>query len=434
MQFKRTALTLLAVASVTAALAADSPCGPWHGRLSVGLQRLRVVFDIGIDGTCTFDSPDQGATGLPAELRLCTSDSLVVEMPGLNARFAGKVGQSAIVGRFTQGAYTFPLTLKPGTASVRRPQTPKAPFPYSVEDVAINAGDAVLSATLTRPAADSSARAPLVVLVSGSGLQNRDEEILSHRPFAVMADWLARNGIASLRYDDRGFARSTGSNDSATTITYAADAAAAVEYARSIGEFASIGVLGHSEGGTIAFMLGARGCVDFVISMAGPAICGRYILLAQNRAIMIASGMHDSVVTKYCDALGVVLDGGCPSAADTESLPERLSDNLVRVAGSMNPWIKHFVSYSPAGDISAVRCPVFAFNGSLDMQVDAAANLGAIRRHLPAGEHNVVRCYEGLNHLMQHCSTGFPSEYGTIEETIAPEVLADIAAWISSLQ
>lgn len=429
MQFKRTALTAACVAAIVALANAATPQGPWHGRLSVGLQRLNIVFHFNADGTCTLDSPDQGATGIVAELLPCGPDSVVAAVPSLHAEFRGRVGASTIAGKFRQGPYTFPLTLKPGTVDVRRPQTPRPPYPYAVEDVEIDAGDAVLSATLVCPERFDSLRdVPLVVLVSGSGLQNRDEEILQHRPFAVIADFLARRGIASLRYDDRGFARSTGSNDSATTLTYAADAEAAVAYARSLGRFGRVGVLGHSEGGTIGFILGSRGAADFVVSMAGAAERGLDILMRQNRRALREAGTSDAEADAYCAALAAVLDG---READTSALSPALAANLARVRDSRSPWLRHFAAYAPAAAIAATRCPVLAINGTRDTQVDAEANLGIIRRMLPDGAHNTVRAYDGLNHLMQHCATGSVAEYGSIEETIAPEVLADIVAWLS---
>jgi len=410
---------------------AASAAGCVDGKISVGLQKLNIVFNFEADGSCTLDSPDQGAEGIAADMRLCAPDSVAVDVPSLQVQYRGRVEASRIVGKFKQGPYTFPLTLKPGAVDVRRPQTPRPPYPYRTEEVSISAGDAVLSATVTYPEGfDDATAVPMAVMVSGSGLQNRDEEILQHRPFAVIADYLARNGVATLRYDDRGFGRSTGSNAEATTMTYADDAAAAVAFARSLGHFSRVGVLGHSEGGTIAFVLGSRGVVDFAVSMAGAAECGKDILLRQNRSAMHYAGVDEATAATYCEALAAVLDGAVPR---TDGLPDNLRANLDHISADLSPWLRHFAAYDPAAAISAVHCPVFAFNGSRDTQVDAGANLGIIRRLLPHDAKNRVREYEGLNHLMQHCATGQAAEYGVIEETIAPEVLEDIAAWINTL-
>lgn len=437
MQLKRIALTLAVALAALAAVAQLAPAGPWHGKLSMGLKKLNIVFNFNADGSCTLDSPDQGASGIAAEAEVLRTDSVVVTVPSLGVRFAGRVEASTIIGKFKQGSYTFPLTLRPGRVDAKRPQTPRPPFPYATENVRVPAGDAVLSATISYPESYDSLRAaevPLVVLVSGSGLQNRDEEILQHKPFAVIADYVARHGIATLRYDDRGFGMSTGSNDTATTLTYADDAAAAVAFARSLGRFGRVGVLGHSEGGTIAFMLGARGDVDFAISMAGAAERGLDILLRQNRRALAQAGMGAEVIDAYCLALAAVLESNELTEAMLAPLPAGLADNLRRMASEPAVWLRYFAVYDPAPSIAAVRCPVFAFNGNLDTQVDAEANLGLIGRLLPRNGNNLVRQYDGLNHLMQHCATGNFDEYGAIEETIAPEVLSDIVWWIDALQ
>lgn len=430
MQLKRLALTAaLALCAAGFAASRELPQGPWHGKLSLGIKRLNLVLRFGADGQCTLDSPDQGATGIPAEVLVRTPDSVAVAVPRLDVLYTAKVTDSTIAGRFRQGPYTFSLTLRPGEVDVRRPQTPRPPLPYRTEEVTVDAGDATLSGTLTYPAGGPAAGVPLVVMVSGSGLQNRDEEIMQHRPFAVIADYLARHGIASLRYDDRGYARSTGSNEHATTDTYAADAAAAVAHARALGSFGRVGVLGHSEGGTIAFILASRGEVDFAVSMAGAAERGMDILMRQNRQALREAGVADTVAAQYCSALAAVLSG---REAHTAGLPDKLVANLELIHDSRSPWLRHFAAYDPSEAISTARCPVFAFGGTLDKQVDTDANLAVVRAHLPAGPHNSVRAYEGLNHLLQPCRTGSVAEYGTVETTIAPEVLADIAAWIAS--
>lgn len=435
MQSKRIALTLAIVLMALATMAQQAPAGPWHGKLSVGLQKLNLVFNFNADGTCTLDSPDQGAIGIAANTEVLRPDSVVVTVPSLGVRFAGSVAASTISGKFKQGAYTFHLTLRPGRVDVRRPQTPRPPFPYTTEDVRIPAGDAVLSATITYPEGYDSLRAaaavPLVVLVSGSGLQNRDEEILQHKPFAVIADYLARRGIATLRYDDRGFGMSTGSNDTATTLTYADDAAAAVAFARGLGRFGRVGVLGHSEGGTIGFILGQRRVVDFVVSMAGAAERGLDILLRQNRRALAQAGMSEEVADAYCHALEAVLESRELTDAMLTPLPAGLADNLRGIAASPAVWLRYFAVYDPSAAIAATVCPVLALNGSRDTQVDAAANLGIIRNLLPGAD---VREMPGLNHLMQHCARGTVDEYGSIEETVAPEVLSAIAWWIEKLE
>jgi hypothetical protein len=247
-----------------------------------------------------------------------------------------------------------------------------------------------------------------VLLVSGSGQQNRDEEVFDHKPFLVIADYLARQGIATLRYDDRATGKSVGGEvKNATTEDFMRDAAAGLDYLRSRKAFGKVGLLGHSEGGTIAFMLGARGKVDFIVSLAGPAVKGDTLLAAQSNRILKLSGQPASMtVGKYRQI----------------------------AAMQQSPWIQWFIDYDPSEDIRKTACPVFALNGNCDCQVVSTLNLEAFRRLLPSSKKNSIKEYPTLNHLFQHCTTGLPTEYGKIEETISPEVLQDIAQWIRSLR
>ena len=284
-----------------------------------------------------------------------------------------------------------------------RPQTPQPPYPYQTEEVSFNndQAGATFAGTLTVP---TDAKCVLL-MVTGSSLQNRDEELFGHKPFAVIADYLARDGIATLRYDDRGFGESTGSDlENATTRDFAEDAAAGIQWLRQSGRFPKVGILGHSEGGEIAFMLGAENLVDFIVSLAGPGVPGDSILLEQNRIL-------------YGElAAGLTID-------DIRNNPQ-----IQQV-----PWYRYFISYDPQQDLARITCPVMALNGDKDCQVPAAMNLNAICRALPANEHHLFKSYPGLNHLFQHCETGFPNEYGTIEETFSMEVLNDISIWLQQI-
>ena len=284
-----------------------------------------------------------------------------------------------------------------------RPQTPQPPFPYQTEEVSFTNGEAgaTLVGTLTQP---DDAKCVLL-LVSGSGQQNRDEEILGHRPFAVIADRLARHGIATLRYDDRGTAASTGGDVmTATTRDFADDAASGIAWLRQSGRFQKVGVMGHSEGGGIAFMMGAEGLVDFIVSLAGPAVPGDSILLQQNRALY----------------------GELAAGLTTEDI--RNNPQIKQI-----PWYQFFVNYDPQPDIARITCPVMALNGEKDCQVDAPMNLAALRRVLQPNVQHFIKSYPGLNHLFQHCETGLPDEYEVIDETFSEEVINDIIEWILQL-
>lgn len=452
---KKTILILFALIMAFSA-AAQTVEGSWTGKLDVMGTQLNLVFNItkGADGAfaCTMDSPDQGAKGIPAEITVTDGVNVKISMSALMAAYEGELKDGMLKGTFTQSGMSFALDMKPGTVERRRPQTPKEPYPYATEEVTFTntADNATLSGTLTYPVGFDGMKkgtVPVVVMVTGSGLQNRDEEIFDHKPFLVIADFLAHNGIATLRYDDRGAGKSTGDAVNGTTENNMKDALAAVDYARGTGKFGRTGVLGHSEGGAIAFMLAARGKADFIVSMAGPGVRGDSILLAQNRRGMMQGGVPANMADDYCKVLakmfvvmaqpGTVAD---PAAKVREiaketgvSLPEPLVQNFAKSMEICTPWLKYFIGYDPSADIKAVKCPVMAVNGSKDVQVTAANNLAAIRRLLPENSRNLIKEYPGLNHLFQHCTTGLTTEYGQIEETVSPEVMQDIAAWITEV-
>ncbi len=429
------------------AMKAESISGSWNGKLQAGPNTLTIV--IHIDGdSCTMDSPDQGAFGLPARLKKCTADSLIIEFPQMKVEYEGVKVSDEIRGTFTQMGYAMPLTLKQGKPVYNRPQTPQPPFPYGTEEVTfINPHDgASLSGTLTYPTDFNRGTTPVVLMVSGSGLQNRDEELFQHRPFAVIADYLARNGVATLRYDDRSVGKSTGDAKNATTATFAQDAEAGLKYLRDKGEFGKVGVLGHSEGGTIAFILAGEGKTDFIVSLAGAAVRGDRILVEQNRLILPTQGVPEKMADDYCRALEKMyvykIAYGAMAKASSQmiasmaiaeakaNIPEQLRTNLVTLVETDNPWINYFISYDPTEAIKAIKCPVMALNGTKDIQVISATNLSALRTHLPLKESDVIKEYEGLNHLFQHCKNGSTIEYIKIEETISPEVLTDIVTFV----
>lgn len=286
-------------------------------------------------------------------------------------------------------------------------------------------------------------------MVSGSGAQSRDEEIAGHKPFAVIADYFARHGIASLRFDDRGIGKSTGPTSNLTTQTTLSDARAALSYLRKSNQFHRIGLLGHSEGGLVAFLIAGQYPkeTDFVISLAGNAIRGDSLLLEQNRIFLRQSGLPESTTEAYCRVLSRIFSyiiEANPAAdrrklladylqAENADLPLTLQENLLTILDSTDPWLPYFLQCDPAPMISRISCPVLALGGSLDTQVPASSNLGALRRLLPKHPQSLVREFLGLNHLFQHAKTGNVAEYGAIEETISEEVLAEMGKWIQNL-
>ena len=412
-------LSLLALFSITSsAQVVNSSAvliGAWSGKLKVGPTELTLVLHIKQGNgylECSLDSPDQGAKGIGLYKEHLTDDTLAVKAPQLGLTYRARIAEGKMVGTFSQMGMNLPLTLEKGVYEVRRSQHPSQPYPYKTEEVSfVNETDhATLVGTLTYPIHfDASQEVPVVVLVSGSGLQNRDEEIFNHTPFLVISDYLARHGIATLRYDDRAFGKSTGGDrihNQATTLDYMRDARAAIDFLKSRKEFGQVGIAGHSEGGCIAFMLSSEGAVDFAISMAGTGVKGDIALTAQTNAILKQQGQTTTLTV------------------------EQYRQNAQKVPGE---WMRWFLDYDPTADISAAKCPVFALNGDKDVQVISSLNLTAIKEKLPQHPHSLVKEYAGLNHLFQHCQTGMPTEYNGIEETIAEEVLKDITNWILAL-
>ena len=406
---KKTLLLLCFLCSFFSVSAQHAMDGVWTGKLNVGPQTLTIVLHVAHETSgnvvCSLDSPDQGAMNIPVKSDYCSADSISISLAQLALSYQGKLKGDEIVGTFTQGM-AFPLTLKRGEEKLKRPQNPMEPFPYKTEEVTFtNATDkATLVGTLSYPIAYKKGKTPVVLMVTGSGQENRDEEIFGHKPFLVIADYLARHGVASLRYDDRGFGKSTGGDvKHATTADFARDAASGIEFLRTLKCFSKVGVLGHSEGGSIAFMLGAKGKVDFVISMAGIGVRGDTALTAQANRLLELSGQ-----------------------------PMRLSTLQYRVNAYIkkSPWLNFFMDYDPSGDITKTLCPVMAINGERDVQVISSLNLIGIKAHLTENPKNFVKEYPALNHLFQHCTTGNVSEYRMIEETISPEVLEDIVRFI----
>ena len=406
---KKTLLLLCFLCSFFGVSAQYTMDGVWTGKLNVGPQTLTLVLHVAHEASgnavCSLDSPDQGAMNIPVKSDYCSADSISISLEQLGLSYQGRLKGDEIVGTFMQGA-TFPLTLKRGEETLKRPQNPVEPFPYKTEEVTFtNATDkATLAGTLSYPTDYKKGKTPVVLMVTGSGQENRDEEVFGHKPFLVIADYLARHGVASLRYDDRGFGKSTGGDvKHATTADFARDAASGIEFLRTLKCFSKVGVLGHSEGGSIAFMLGAKGKVEFVISMAGIGVRGDTALTAQANRLLELSGQ-----------------------------PMRLSTLQYHVNAYMkkSPWLNFFMDYDPSGDISKALCPVMAINGERDVQVISSLNLIGIKAHLTENSKNFVKEYPALNHLFQHCTTGNVSEYRMIEETISPEVLEDIVRFI----
>ena len=295
-------------------------------------------------------------------------------------------------------------------------------------------GDVVLNGTLVLPEGYTKTT-PALVMVTGSGQQNRDEEIYGHKPFAVISDALARAGIATLRYDDRGYGANAADISGCTTDDFKNDALSGIDLLR--GRFDKVGVIGHSEGGTIALMLAAEQKADFIVSLAGMVISGAETLLLQNRISLAQAGMSQETIDTYCRILGEAfvaeINGGSAPDPGKYDLPDDLKQNYLAVLSQIRtPYLHYFISLDMRKLLDKIGCPVLALNGTKDLQVEAESNLSALAAGMTANNIRKIEKVEGVNHLFQHCTTGAVTEYGEIEETIAPEVLETITKWIQT--
>jgi len=436
-----------------APVTAPSLDGAWAGALDVGGTKLRLVFHLATTPaglTATFDSPDQGANGLPTSSVTRSGDTLRIEAAQIHGVFEGTIAKdhSTITGTWTQGGNSLPLVLTPlkqgAVAEPKRPQNPVKPYPYQSIDVTYTnpTQHDVLAATLTLPAGKGPF--PAALLITGSGPQDRDETLMGHKPFLVLSDYLTRHGIAVLRADDRGVGQSTGDFATATTADFATDAEAGVAFLKSRPEIDPhrIGLIGHSEGGVIAPMVAARNHdIAFIVLLAGTGVPGSEVLAEQQLRINVARGVPiaqaEDANAKERELLALVVNEKDPATRDAK-LRKLMSQEmpLARVDGALRqltaPWSLYFIRYDPAPALRQVTCPVLALDGSKDLQISATQNLVAIRRALTEGgnTHIVVKEMPGLNHLFQTATTGLPTEYPEIEETMAPVVLETITQWI----
>ncbi|MEP6755371.1 MAG: alpha/beta fold hydrolase [Chthonomonadales bacterium] len=445
----------------------DAVIGNWLGEIQVPPGGLRIVFHIsrGPDGglITKLDSPDQNANGLPTTSTSFGNGTLRVDIANLKARFEGKIDKTGniIEGTFTQGA-DMPLKIKrlnkdAVVKKVSHPQEPKPPFPYlSRETSYVNpAGNIKLAGTLTYPKGKGPFAA--VVMITGSGPQNRDEELVGHKPFLVIADYFTRHGIAVLRVDDRGVGGSSGSTPNSTTNDFVGDVLAGVQYLKKQKEIDQkhIGVVGHSEGGVIGPMAAVRSKdVAFVVMMAGTGLNGREIIDLQSRKIALAMGVPAATLDKNAPATKKIfniattvkdpVEAKKQAVAYLEGLYDKLTEAQQKAVGPkpawlnnqvgsiFNPWMLYFLMLDPRVTLRQMKTPVLAMIGSKDLQVPAPENIPEIKKALKqAGNKDAtVVTLPGLNHLFQHCTKGTPNEYQNISETIAPEALDMMTKWI----
>lgn len=450
-------------------LGQDKPAGiegTWQGTLDVGVAKLRLVIEFskkeGGGLTGKMDSPDQQAFGLPIDEVTVADRAVRFTLKQIGGSYEGKLSEDGktIDGKWTQGPLALPLVLKPGekVAPSKRPQEPKPPFPYREEEVTYenSAGGIKLAGTLTLP--KEGGPFPAVLLITGSGPQNRNEELLGHKPFLLWADYLTRRGIAVLRVDDRGVGGTGGKPGESTIEDHVGDALAGVAFLKSRPEIdpRRIGLMGHSEGGLVAPAAAVKSKdVAFIVLLAGTGVTGEQILYLQGDLIAKAAGASAEAIAKNLATqkklfaivkaeadnaaalpkLKAAFDEALANLSDAEkkSLEALQKQGEAQVKMLQTPWFRHFLTYDPKPILEKVQCPVLAICGEKDLQVPPKENLSVIEAALKtAGNKDfAIKELPGLNHLLQACTSGAPAEYGQIEETINPAALAVVGEWLA---
>ena len=460
---------------------AQNIAGTWQGTLNVQGNQIPLVFHIKKDSTdkwiAAFDSPGQHAFNLPCSEVIIKYDSIILMMAVINGKYAGQLNtdKSQITGTWFQGAGSLPLTVKKtsDTATVKeqkRPQTPRPPFPYHSEDVVYaNADHSIqFGGTLTYPKTDSLKNSgeidlyPAVILITGSGQQDRDETIFGHKPFAVIADYLTRQGFVVLRVDDRGFGKTTGIFSEATSMDFAKDVEAGLDFLEKqpMVNKNKIGLIGHSEGGLIApIVADERSEIKFIILLAGPGIPIIDLMQQQMEAISKSNGETSAKARANGQLMRIVWDEaaknedsattiqhirmkikGWSKTLDTATFAKFKSQDttiinrqIIEAMKALNgKWYKYFISFNPQPYLEKLDCKVLALNGSKDVQVIAVTNLQGIQQSLQKSKspNYDIKEIPGLNHLFQTCTTCNPAEYNSLEESFSPVALEMMGSWL----
>lgn len=438
--------------------------GDWNGSLSVMGSELMLTFNLTENEKVysgTMSVPQQNAFGIPLSKVTFENGTLSIELEAAGLSYVGKKNtKGEFEGVFAQSGQTFPMNLtreKKEPAKINRPQDPKEPFPYSSEEVTFEnaAAKITLAGTLTLPKSDKPV--PVVVLISGSGPQDRNSELFNHKPFLVIADHLSRNGIGVLRVDDRGVGKSTGERTNATSLDFASDVEAAVSFLKTKSSInhKKIGLIGHSEGGMIAPMVASKDkSIAYIVLMAGPGVPCDQLLIEQGYLIAKSDGSteteleqskklnqsiyslvkSDQSTDEVKKEIEILLEKSLKESPDAKYLTEDQLKQMISQQSEQitSPWFRFFMRFNPDDYLTKVKCPVLILNGDKDLQVPAKMNTEGIQNSLAkAGNKKATTIvYPNRNHLFQECTTGSIDEYGTIEQTISPQVLSDITTWI----
>lgn len=425
--------------------------GTWSGNIELPTSKLPFVLHITKENNvfkATADSPDQGAYGLNIQEIKFENNKLFFKDARMFMTYEGDLVNNNINGIFKQGGQKFTLNFTKGAFKRNRPQEPQPPFNYKTENVTFENKESKikLSGTLTMPSAGK--KFPAIVLVSGSGPQDRNEELFNHKPFWVIADYLTKQGYAVLRYDDRGVGESGGDFENATTFDFADDANCAVNFLKSIKEIdpKKTGILGHSEGGMVAQIIAAqRNDIAFIISMAGPGIAIDELMLKQKYDVEKNSGVPEKTLNAnqvlFRKIYEIIKTNNSAEKIEQEITAyikqnpnyTNLSTTEIKQLTELvnNKWFTTFVRYNPENYFPKIKAKVLALNGDKDVQVAAKENLNGWQNGLAHNKKVTVKMYPNLNHLFQKAKTGMPDEYGAIETTIEPIVLEDISNWLN---
>jgi pimeloyl-ACP methyl ester carboxylesterase len=431
--------------------------GVWQGALEGHGMRLRLQLHVSHDAqkelVAALDSPDQGVSGLPA-IHVSQKDAgFHFEIPVVSGVYDGTLNaaKTAITGSWTQNNVEQKLDFRRSDQLLElvRPQNPVKLYPYKEEEITFPNGKAKISLAGTLTVPRGQGPFPVAILLADSGPRDRDESLVGHRPFLVLADYLTRKGIAVLRFDKRGIGKSTGNYANATTVDFAGDAEAALAFLKTRKEMdpEKTGLIGHGEGGMIAPMVAAHSSdVSWVVLLAGPGLKGEDTLLLQSELILKTAGVDDEQIAKTREfnkqtyalvrqekdpaTLEAKLSELVQSSAMSASLPPAALQSQIRLM--VSPWFRFFLDYDPVLTLQKTTCPVLSLNGEKDLQVSPKENLAKIQKALQDGGNKDFQTAElsGLNHLFQHCPTGSPTEYGGIQETMAPEALNAVSDWV----
>ena len=446
---------------ISAFIFSQNIVGNWYGSLDIQGQKLPLVVHILEKDKVyisTFDSPMQGAKDIPIEKTTFINNELILDATKVGFIFKGKLSDQKITGDFSQNGMNLPmiLTRNDESAPQIRPQTPEKPFPYDETDISFKneLQQNILAGTLATPK-NFNKNSPILVMITGSGAQNRDEELFGHKPFLVISNHLAKNGIATLRLDDRGIGGSEKGKDGATTADFATDINSAVNYLVKNG-YNNIGLIGHSEGGMIAPMVANENKnVKFLVLLAAPGIPIQDLMLQQTNNVAKISGADEKTLESnrkfntiiysfannykgenFDKDLKELIITEIKKIPDEQMNAKELEDfTETQIAQISKPWFRYFLKFDSDNYLSKVKIPVLALNGNLDLQVSAKENLAGIKKSLgkAGNKHFEIIELDRLNHLFQTATTGNPLEYGQIEETFSPKALDKISSWIKNL-